>query len=65
MLREYRKAHGIKQKDLAKSLGVSNPYLCDIEKGKRTPGLALAVRIEDATKGAVPATSWIKRESAA
>jgi transcriptional regulator with XRE-family HTH domain len=34
-LRELRKSHGLRQKDLAASLGVSSAYLSALEHGKR------------------------------
>lgn len=37
-LREYRKAHGLKQKDLASRLGVQNKTIIRFESGESTPG---------------------------
>ena len=34
-----RKYHAVKQKDLAAAIGVSNSYLCEIEKGQKSPNL--------------------------
>lgn len=48
-----------KQAELAKRVGVSCGYMSELVKGDKTPGLELAVRIEDATGGAVPARSWV------
>ena len=59
MLREYRKANKIKQKDFAALVRVSNAHISDIELGKHLPSLDLAARIERATGGAVPAISWV------
>ncbi len=59
MLREYRKKHRIKQKDFASLLGVTSTRIHEIEAGKGLPSLDLAARIERATKGAVPAISWV------
>jgi transcriptional regulator with XRE-family HTH domain len=36
----------IKQKDLAKKLGMANSYLSEIESGKRIPGLENLEKIE-------------------
>lgn len=36
ILRKLRLEAGLSQKSLAISLGVTNSYLCDIEKGNRT-----------------------------
>ncbi|WP_158589823.1 hypothetical protein [Gemmobacter lutimaris] len=33
--------------------------MSELVKGDKTPGLELAVKIEDATGGAVPARSWV------
>lgn len=62
MLREYRKARGIKQQDFAAQLGIHGGYLSNIEKGKETPGLRVAVKIERLTGGAVPAVSWVPED---
>lgn len=40
-LKELRLFHRIKQIDLAKQLGISNTYLSEIEKGKKTPNIEL------------------------
>lgn len=40
-------------------LGISRPHMSTLMSGKRKPSLDLAVRIERATNGAVPAESWI------
>jgi putative transcriptional regulator len=42
-----RKCKGMSQKELAEKLGIGNDWLCDIEKGKGTPSLALAKNIAD------------------
>jgi putative transcriptional regulator len=42
-----RKSKGLSQKELAEMLGIGNDWLCDIEKGKGTPSLALAKSIAD------------------
>lgn len=36
-LREIREDRSLRQIDVAKSLGVSTVYVCDIEKGRRNP----------------------------
>lgn len=45
-----RKSKSISQKELAEMLGIGNDWLCDIEKGKGTPSLALAKNIADKLK---------------
>jgi DNA-binding XRE family transcriptional regulator len=42
-----RKNKGISQKELAEQVGIGNDWLCDIEKGKGTPSLALAKTIAE------------------
>lgn len=58
-LRTYLASTNTRQKDLARSLGVSVGYMSELVNGDKTPGLDLAVRIEDATGGQVPARSWV------
>lgn len=43
---------------VAEDLGVSRPYLYDLLSNKRQPSLAVALRIEAATCGAVRVSSW-------
>ena len=63
MFREFIKATGETQLIWAKRLGVSSPYLSDLIAGKKTPSLALAVRIEQETSGAVSVSSWVSPHS--
>ena len=44
-LRNYRKSRGIDQKTLARWLGYSQAYLCDIEKDRRTPSDEFLLKI--------------------
>jgi DNA-binding XRE family transcriptional regulator len=44
-LTEARERSGMKVPQLAKRLGISKQHLYDIEKGERSPGRELAVRI--------------------
>jgi transcriptional regulator with XRE-family HTH domain len=57
----WRKANKITQSDLADRLGISQEFVSQIETGAgdRRPGLKLAVAIEKATGGDVPASLWI------
>jgi len=43
---------------LARQVGISAPYLCDLRYGRRKPSPAVAQRIEDATDGAVGRGDW-------
>jgi DNA-binding transcriptional regulator YdaS (Cro superfamily) len=52
-LANYLKDNRIKQKDFAETIGVSEGYLSQICKGTHSPSLSVAVRVEDATSGAV------------
>lgn len=36
-LRQLREEKGLRQVDLAETIGVTSVYICDIEKGKRNP----------------------------
>ena len=35
ILRTWRKREGIKQRDLAQSIGIGTSYMCDLEQGRR------------------------------
>jgi plasmid maintenance system antidote protein VapI len=58
-LQTYAHTFGGKQRDLAEAFGISQPHLSLLLAGKKRPSLELAVRIEQMTGGAVPATSWV------
>jgi hypothetical protein len=45
---------------IAERLGMSRSYLDQLCAGIRRPNLELAFKIEDMSKGAVPARSWLK-----
>lgn len=42
---ELRQARGHSQTDLARRVGMSRPYLCQLESGSRSPSLGLAERL--------------------
>ena len=44
-LADYLRGSGTSQRDFAARLGLSPSYLCEIVRGRKTPGLRLAVRI--------------------
>ena len=44
-LKEYREAKGLKQADLAELVGVRRETIVNLEKGKYTPSLQLAMDI--------------------
>ncbi len=44
--------------DWADAFGISRPYLYGLLDGSRTPGPDVALRIDNATGGEVPAASW-------
>lgn len=52
------------QADWGALFGISRNYLSEIASGAKSPSLEVAVRIERATGGAVPASSWIESPAA-
>ena len=44
----FRKAKGMKQKDLAEAVLISNNYMCEIENQKKIPTVQLLYSIADA-----------------
>lgn len=44
-IREFRKAKGLRQTELARELGIFQSEVSDIETGKRRPNVYLAMRI--------------------
>lgn len=57
LLREWRA--GRPAIDVCVLLGINEAALYAFQGGRATPGLRRATRIEEATGGAVPATSWV------
>lgn len=47
-LKAKRVEKGIKQKDLAKKLGITQQYLCQIEKGEIEPRRDIMLKIAEA-----------------
>ncbi|WP_299558675.1 helix-turn-helix transcriptional regulator [uncultured Sulfitobacter sp.] len=60
MLKKFISQSDCNQAEWAKRIDVSASYLSDLLRGKKRPSLDLAFRIERATCGAVPASSWIE-----
>lgn len=58
-LKAYLGRSGISQAALAKKAGVSEALVSMLLLGRRNAGISAAA-IEKATKGAVPATSWLR-----
>lgn len=56
-LKAYLLKRGQTQRAMALQLGITDAHMSDIIHGKETPGLALAVRIEDAT--GIPTRTWV------
>ena len=52
-LAEFMKEHGVMATFIARKVGISPQYLHKIKEGKSEPGIKIALKIVDATKGAV------------
>ncbi|WP_146227519.1 helix-turn-helix transcriptional regulator [Pseudoroseicyclus aestuarii] len=59
-LPEYLRDHGISQIAFARKVAASRSYVSEISNGIKAPSWQMALRIEAATSGAIPATSWPK-----
>lgn len=59
-IKEYLTKENMSQRELAKSIGVSDPYVSEIIAGKKNPSPALATRIEKATNGEVKASDLLQ-----
>lgn len=62
LLRRFRGKRN--QVQTAAALQLDQGQYSYYENGKKTPGLATALRIERLTSGAVPASSWVPEEAA-
>lgn len=58
MLKAWRSSVGLSQMQAAELVGVRQPTLCAWERGKASPHVDGALRIERASEGAVPVESW-------
>lgn len=61
-LSAYLKTNRIRQEDFAERIGVSQATVSRLVNGKQTCDIPLAVKIDRATAGAVPLTSWAEAE---
>lgn len=59
-LSEYQSSSGLTQRALAERLKISKSFLNEILRGEKAPSVSTAIRIAEATDGAVPITSWPK-----
>lgn len=59
-LHDYLIKAAYTQKRFADAVGVDQSVISKLSRGRTSPGLDLAVKIERATGGAVPASSWVE-----
>lgn len=60
LLSAWRTANDWKQGPMAELLGVTGSHLSQIETGRKSASLPLAIKINRFTKGAVPVESLVK-----
>lgn len=58
LLKKWRAARKLSQVDAATHLGIPQARLSHYEKGRRTPGLKIAFRIQERSESEIPAASW-------
>jgi DNA-binding transcriptional regulator YdaS (Cro superfamily) len=63
LLSAWQKSNGVPNKALAAMVGVHASLITHINKGRRKPSAPLALRIDEATKGAVPFRSWYEEST--
>lgn len=52
-LKELRKARGFTQKELAEAVGLSQPFLCQVENGRKQTTVGTLVKIAAALRVSV------------
>lgn len=57
-LNEYLQIHNISGADFARRMGVSHSLVHGWRRGTKLPSLPMALRISEATEGAVRAEDW-------
>lgn len=60
-LKQYLKSKHLTQADFAAKLGVTQSRVSEWLTGKRRPGLDMALRIQQVTRGKVKAAVWQKK----
>lgn len=58
-LREYLRSTGVRQGDLAATLGVTQATVSRLASGSAQPSIDLAAAIKEATAGAVGFEAWV------
>jgi transcriptional regulator with XRE-family HTH domain len=53
-------AQGMTAEAAARKLGISESYVDKLARSERRPDLELALKIERLSRGAVPASAWLK-----
>lgn len=59
-LAKYIAKAGLKRKEFAVLAGLEKEAVSRFANGHGRPGLEIAVRIEEATRGAIPPRYWVK-----
>lgn len=62
LLTRWRKRAKLSQGELSRRSGVPRSLITLYESGRRLPGVVSAAKLEVATRGAVPAISWLTAE---
>jgi transcriptional regulator with XRE-family HTH domain len=57
LVRKYREESGLSQKEFGRLLGCDGSYICLIERGRRVPGLRVAMEL--AKLGVCEIRRWI------
>lgn len=65
LLRRWREQRGLTQEEAGRLIGVDLVRVSKFERGALRPGRRNAGRIEQATRGVVPVTSWDEPAAAA
>jgi transcriptional regulator with XRE-family HTH domain len=55
----YMRAHGLLGGAIAEQLGVSEPTLSKLRRGKQRPSIEQAVALARITQGEVPVEAWV------
>lgn len=64
LLRRFLEREKLSQAAFAQAAGLAESTISNVLSGARGVGLDVAIAIEKATKGGVPAQSWRKRKAA-
>lgn len=61
-LKQYLSENKLSMQEFSRKIGVHYSYVAHLIKGRRTPSLSTALKIQSETRGNVPVEVWIEAD---